>query len=171
MGMQVPDNLAILPKVECKILITLEDLKTSLPSINALHALNPSDHLDMSDRLTLLNLQLEQQKDTNNNKLVLAWIANGSTSPSPYMNTELRKYLKHFARLENHNGLLYRKLYSDNGRDFIRQYVVPTHSYVRKFFTEYTTANMPVTQELRKWQNFSENTFISRILKNFRSTL
>ena len=43
------------------------------------------------------------------------------------MNTELRKYLKHFARLENHNGVLYRKFFSDNGRDFIRQYVVPTH--------------------------------------------
>ena len=97
MGMQVPDNLAILLKIECKVLINLEDLKTSLPSINALHALNPSDHLDMSDRLTPLNLQLEQQKDTNN-KLVPAWIANGPTSPSPYMNTELLKYLKHFAR-------------------------------------------------------------------------
>ena len=126
MGMQVPDNSVNLLKADYEIFMSSEDLKTSLPSLNALHAPNPLDHLDMSDRLTPLNLQLEQQKDTNI-QLVLAWIANGPPSPSPYMNTELRKYLKHFARLENHNGVLYRKFFSDNGRDFIRQYVVPTH--------------------------------------------
>ena len=53
-----------------------EDTKTSLPYINALHAPNPMDHFDMSDRLTPLDLQLEQQKYTNM-KLVIAWVANG----------------------------------------------------------------------------------------------
>ena len=126
MGMQVPDNSVNLLKVDCELLMSSENLKASLPSINALHAPNPLDHLDMSDRLTPLNLQLEQQKDTNI-KLVLAWLANRPPSPSPYMNTELRKYLNHFARLENHYSVLYRKFFSDNGRDFIRQYVVTTH--------------------------------------------
>ena len=51
----------------------------------------------------------------------------GPPSDFPYMSTELRKYLKHFDRLENHHGILYRKFFDDTGRNFIRQYVVPQH--------------------------------------------
>ena len=114
MGMQVPENPVKLLKVDCEIWMSPADLKTSLPTINALHAPNPLDHLDMSDRITPPDLHIEQQK-VSNMKLVLAWIANAPPSPSPFMNTDLRKYLKHFARLENHHGVLYRKFYSDNG--------------------------------------------------------
>ena len=71
----------------------------------------------------------EQQKDKNN-KVILAGIGIETTFTIAYLNTELGKYAKHFARLENHNGVLYRKLFSDIGLDFIRQYVVPL-TYVR----------------------------------------
>ena len=38
MGMQVPDNSVNLLKADCEIFMSSEDLKTSLPSLNALHA-------------------------------------------------------------------------------------------------------------------------------------
>ena len=126
MGMQTPDNSVNTLRYDCETFALPKDLRASFPELNALHASNPLDSLDMSDKLHPVNLQFEQQKDTNI-KLVLAWIENGLPPQSPYMNNELRKYLKHFNRLENHNGVLYRKFYSDNGRDFIRQYVVPSH--------------------------------------------
>ena len=118
MGMQVLDNSVILPKTDCEVFMSSE----YLPSKNALHAPNPLGHLSMSNTLTQFNLQLQQQKDKNIT-LVLAWVANGPPSPSQFLNTELCKLLKHFARLENHNGVLYRTFFSDNGRDFIRQYI------------------------------------------------
>ena len=41
------------------------------------------------------------------------------------MNQELSKYLKHFKRLEVHQGILYRKFFDDTGKNVTRQYVVP----------------------------------------------
>ena len=126
MGMQTPDKPVNLLRYDCEIFSLSKDLRKSYPEINALHASNPLDFLNMLDKINHMNLQAEQQKDSNI-QLVLDWIETGQPSQSPYMNHELRKYLKHFNRLENHNGVLYRNFYSDNGRDFIRQYVVPTH--------------------------------------------
>ena len=47
--------------------------------------------------------------------------------PSPYLSSELRKNLKHFNRLGNYQGLLYRKFFDDTGRTVTGQYVVPAH--------------------------------------------
>ena len=126
MGMQTPDNSVNLLRYDYEFSSLSKNLRKSYPEINALHASNLLDFLNMSDKINPMNLQAEQQKDSNI-QLVLAWIETSPPAQSPYINHELRKYLKNFNRLENHNGVLYRKFYSDNGRDFIRQYVVPTH--------------------------------------------
>ena len=126
MGMQVPDNSVNSFKFDCETFSLPKSLRDSFPEINALHSPNPLDDLDLSDKLTPLNLREEQQKD-NTIRLVLSWLETGPPSDFPYMSTELRKYLKHFDRLENHHGILYRKFFDDTGRNFIRQYVVPQH--------------------------------------------
>ena len=43
------------------------------------------------------------------------------------MNHELRKHLKRFNRLENHNSVVCQKFYSDNDSHFIRQFVNSAH--------------------------------------------
>ena len=126
MRMQIRDNSVILLRYDCELFSLSKDLRKSYPEITALHASNPLYFLNMSDEINPVNRQAEQQKGSNI-QLVLARIGPGPPSQSHYTNHELRNYLKHFNRLENHNGVLYRKVYSDNDRDLIRQYVVPTH--------------------------------------------
>ena len=124
--MQVPDNSVNSFSFDCALYTLSNDVYTSFPEINALHAPNPLDDLDVTNKSNPLNLYAEQQKDTNI-KLVLHWLEKGPPSPTPYMNTELKKFIKHFGRLENHHGVQYRKFFDDTGRIFIRQYVVPQH--------------------------------------------
>ena len=126
MGMQVPDNSVNSFKFDCETFSLPKSLRESFPEIKALHSPNPLGDMDLSDKLTPLNLREEQQKD-NTIRLVVSWLETGPPSDFPYMSTELRKYLKHFDRLENHHGILYRKFFDDTGRNFIRQYVVPQH--------------------------------------------
>ena len=98
----------------------------ALSQLNALHAPNPLDELDLSDKMQSLNLKEEQMKDPNI-ELVLQWMDTHPPEPSPHLNTELRKYLKHFPRLEVFQGVLYRKFFDDTGKKLTRQYVVPTY--------------------------------------------
>ena len=126
MGMQVPDNSVNNIRYEC-IQFKLGPTKNkALPQLSALHAPNPLDELDLSDELQSLNLKEEQQKDPNI-RLVLHWMNTHPPAPSPYLNTELRKYLKHFPRLEIYQRVLYRKFFDDTGKNVTRQYVVPAH--------------------------------------------
>ena len=126
LGMQVPDNSVNSFKFDCETFSLPESLRASFLEITAVHSPNPLDDLDLSDKLTPLNLREEQQKD-NTIRLVLSWLETRPSSEFSYMNTELRKYLKHFDCLENHHCILYRKFFDDTGRNFIRQYVVPQH--------------------------------------------
>ena len=131
MGMQVPGNSVNSFTFDCELYTLPNDIQNSFHAINALHAPNPLDDLDVTDKSNPLNFYAEQQKDTDI-KLVLHWLEKGPPSPTPYMNTKLKKVLKHFDRLENHHDVLYRKFFDDIGRNFIRQYVVH-NTCVRKF--------------------------------------
>ena len=126
MGMQVPDNTLNSLRLEYSILCTNKDISGTLPTLNALHAPNPLDTFDLADKKDPLDLQKEQLQDPNI-RTVLTWFEKGTPSPSPYMNQELAKYLKHFDRLELHQGVLYRKFFDHTGRNITRQYVVPKH--------------------------------------------
>ena len=98
----------------------------AVEALNSLHAPNPLDDLEITDKMTPLNLGEEQQKDPNI-KLVLHWMDTHPPEPPPYLSSELRKYLKHFIRLEKHQGVFYCKLFDDTGKIVNRQYVVPAH--------------------------------------------
>ena len=125
MGMQVSDNSVNTIRYEC-IPFKLGPTKNkALSQLNALHAPIPLDELDLSDKLQSLNLK-EQQKDPNI-RLVLHWTNIHPPAPSPYLNTEFRKYLKHFPRLEIYQGVLYQKLFDDTGKNVTRQYGVPAY--------------------------------------------
>ena len=72
MGMQVPDNSVNALKYECTP-FRLGSVLQSFNALNALHAPNPLDELDLTEKMTSLNLREEQQKD-DNIRLVLHWI-------------------------------------------------------------------------------------------------
>ena len=73
-----------------------------------------------------LHLREEQQNDANI-KLVVHWMETHLPELSLYLSQELRKYLKHFDRLEIFQGVLYRKFFDDTSKTITRQNVVPTH--------------------------------------------
>ena len=124
MGMQVPDKSVNAIRYDCmpfKLGNTC-----SFESLNSLHAPNPLDEFDFTDEMTSLSLREEQQKYANI-KLVLHWMETHPPELSPYLSSELRKYLKHFNRLDNYPSVLNRKIFDDTGKLVTRQNVVPAH--------------------------------------------
>ena len=63
MGMQVPGNSVSSFKLDCGAFISPKSCRESFSEVNALHSPNTLDNLDLSDKLTPLNLREEQQKD------------------------------------------------------------------------------------------------------------
>ena len=161
MGIQVPDNSVNSFSFDCEHYTLPKDVHFSFPEINALHAPNPLHDLDVTDKSNSLKLYAEQQKDTNI-KLVFHWLEKGPPPPTLYMNTELKKLIKKFGRLENHHGVLYRKSFDDRGRNFIRH-----NTCVRESSTEFTTANMQAIHALPKQPKVFANAFIFQVLLNF----
>ena len=96
MGTQVPDNSLNHLQLDCEIYMTNQDLeKKQLPpsDLIAMHAPNPLDTLDLSDKNNSIDLRLHEQKD-NNICTVSKWLKK-TTPPSPYISNELSKYLNH----------------------------------------------------------------------------
>ena len=95
-------------------------------SINALEFVNPLDKFEMANSVEPLNLKQEQQKDPNIRKIV-HWLRTKLPNDLSYLNIELQKLCKQAKRLEIQNGVLYRKFFDHTGRNFTRQFVVPSH--------------------------------------------
>ena len=106
--------------------MTPDDLRKYCPELNALHEHIPVDSFDLTNKQNPVNVRNEQQK-VRNIVTVLQGLATGPPPSSQNLNSELMKYLKHFDRLENHNGIFHRNIYDHTGRKVIRQYVVPQH--------------------------------------------
>ena len=119
----------------------------------------------------------EQQKDPNI-RLVLHWMNTHPPAPSPYLNTELRKYLNHFPLLEIYQGVLYRKFFDDTGKSVTRQYVVPAHlraEVVYRIHTSKLAGHIGITKTAQLFRqkfyfpNFVE--FLTNYIKNCSSCL
>ena len=177
MGMQVPDNSVNTIRTECTPFKLGPTKNKALSQLSALHAPNPLDELELSDKLQSLNLKEEQQKDPNI-RLVLHWTNTHPPAPSPYLNTELRKYLKHFPRLEIYRRVLYRKFFDKTGKNVTRQHVVPAHlcaENVYRIHNSKLAGHIEITKTAqlfrRKFQfpNFVE--FLTNYKKNCSSCL
>ena len=177
MGMQVPDNSVNLIRYDYMPFKLGNTCSKAFESLNALHAPNPLDEFDLTDKTTSLNLREEQQKNANI-KLVLHWMETHPPDPSPYLSLELRKYLKHFNRLENYQGVLYRKFFDDTGKTVTRQYVVPAHLRTELLYRVHnskTAGHIGITKTAQifrqkfYFQNFVE--FLTNYIKNCSSCL
>ena len=177
MGMQVPDNSVNTIRYDCMPFRLGRTKHKAFEALNSLHAPNPLDDLDLTDKMTPLNLREEQQKDPNI-KLVLHWMDTHPPQPSPYLSSELRKYLKHFNRLENHQGVLYRKFFDDTGKVVSRQYVVPAHlraEILYRIHNSKTAGHIGITKTAQIFRqkfyfpNFVE--FLTNYIKNCSSCL
>ena len=177
MGMQVPDNSVNAIRHDCMPFKIGNTCSKAFESLNALHAPNPLDEFDLTDKMTSLNLREEQQKDANI-KLVLHWMETHPPDPSPYMSSELRKYLKHFNRLENYHGVLYRKFFDDTRKTITRQYFVPAHLRTELLYRVHnskTAGHIGITKTAQIFRqkfyfpNFVE--FLTNYIKNCSSCL
>ena len=177
MGMQVPDNSVNAIRYGCMPFKIGNTCSKAFESLNALHAPNPLDEFDLTDKMTSLNLREEQQKDANI-KLVLHWMETHPPDPSPYLSSELRKYLKHFNRPENYQGVLYRKFFDDTGKTITRQYVVPAHLRTELLYRVHnskTAGHIGITKTAQIFRqqfyfpNFVE--FLANYIKNCSSFL
>ena len=175
MGMQVPDNSVNTIRYDCMPFRLGRTKHKAFEALNSLHVSNPLDDLDLTDKMTPLNLREEQQKDPNI-KLVLHWMDTHPPEPSPYLSSELRKYLKHFNRLENHQGVLYRKFFDDTGKVVNRQYVVPAQlraEILYRIHNSKTAGHIGITKTAQIFRqkfyfpNFVE--FLTNYLKNCSS--
>ena len=177
MGMQVPDNSVNTIRYDCMPFRLGRTKHKASEALNSLHAPNTLDDLDPTDKMTPLNLREEQQKDPNI-RLVLHWMDTHPPEPSPYLSSELRKYLKHFNRLENHQGVLYRKFFDDTGKVVNRQYVVPAHlraEILYRIHNSKTAGHIGITKTAQIFRqkfyfpNFVE--FLTNYIKNCSSCL
>ena len=177
MGMQVPDNSVNILQYECVPFRIGSTALNAYRTLNALHAPNPLDELDLTDKMNSLNLRDEQQKD-DNIRFVMHWMATHPPEPSPYLSSELRKYLKHFNRLEVYNGVLYRKFFDDTGKSITRQYVVPVHLRAEVLYRIHNSklaGHLGITKTAQRFRqkfyfpNFVE--FLTNYIKNCSSCL
>ena len=177
MGMQVPDNSVNTIRYDCMPFRLGRTKYKAVEALNSLHAPNPLDDLDHIDKMTPLNLREEQQKDPNI-KLVLHWMDTHPFEPSPYLSSELRKYLKQFNRSEIHQGVLYRKFSDDTGKVVNRQYVVPAHlraEILYRIYNSKTAGHLGITKTAHIFRqkfyfpNFVE--FLTNFIKNCSSCL
>ena len=79
MGMQVPDNSVNAIRFDCRPLKLGNTCSKAFESLSSLHAPNPLDEFDLTDKMTSLYLREEQQKDANI-RLVLHWMDSGPIS-------------------------------------------------------------------------------------------
>lgn len=100
--------------------------KFSTLTVNALHASNPLDEFDFSNRTSRLNMAIEQAKDKNIRKAI-SWIQNGTIPDITYAGWQVQKYHKQLPRLVFENNILWRKFFDDTGNNHVKQLCVPTH--------------------------------------------
>ena len=100
-------------------------LAPATQQINAIHEENPLDEFITYGHGTL-DLRAEQQQDEDT-KRILLWFERGSPTTGQYLTSDLKKYLKQFARLAITEGVLHRKFYNHTGNNFMKQYCVPSH--------------------------------------------
>ena len=174
--MRVPDNSVNALKYECTPFRLGSNVLQSFNALNALHAHNPLDELDSTDKMTSINLQ-EQQKD-DNTRLVLHWMETHPPEPSLNLGSELRKYLKHFNRLKVVNGVLYQKFFDDTGKSVTPQYVVPAYlrtDILYRIDNSKLAGHLGITETAQRFRqnfyfpNFVE--FLSNYIKNCSSCL
>ena len=94
-------------------------------SINALHQAKPLDEFNFSDKMEPLNLAVDQKQDKNFCSVIECLKTNRFPTALTNLNPELRNYRKHLKWLEIQNGVFYRNIFDDTGRNFKRQYVLP----------------------------------------------
>ena len=113
-----------------------DDLELPLMEINSLNIWSPINSLQMEDPnnqncLTLdtipLKLNQEQDKDPNIRQ-VKRWILHKRIPDTTYETQEIRKYQAQLPHLTmTPEGVLVRKFWKHNGRDYFTQTVIPKH--------------------------------------------
>ena len=92
MGMQVPDNSLNTLYLNCEDLMTPQKLKYFPLNWMPYMLLVPLDTFELFTAKNQLDLRLEQHNDPNIS-VVLEWLEKGPPPPSPYLSSELSKYL------------------------------------------------------------------------------
>ena len=94
---------------------------------NALGVQDPLQKYDLTTRARKLDINLEQNMDADL-RIVKRWMRNKEIPETKYENTELKTYHRQLSTLYlTEAGILFRKFYKHNGRDYDRQIVVPKH--------------------------------------------
>ena len=96
-------------------------------SLNALVYPDPMQNLDMSEKTARLNMCEEQNKDREICR-VKSWLTRPRLIDTSYLNAELQSYHRQLKTMfVGADGVLYRKFFQHNGRQFLKQIVIPKH--------------------------------------------
>ena len=82
---------------------------------------------DMSEKTARLNMSEEQNKDREICR-VKSWLTRPRLIDTPYLNAELQSYHRQLKTMfVGADGVLYRKFFHHNGRQFLKQMVIPKY--------------------------------------------
>ena len=121
-------SLAQKPKESCNIVASLHQVDKLTPlEVNALQHPDPTSLEQVATKKDKYNMQKEQDKDENIRR-VKFWIRNKIIPEVRYENSELQQYARQLTRLGlSDEGLLFRKFYHHDGRNFDTQLIIPQH--------------------------------------------